>query len=121
MAEKKFAGVNGTVISNEVSADYDSAAQFDKLRVGSLGVYFRDGFKLRYIPYDFIDRAFIRIQEVNGKMCCGKAVFQYFRIVFMHGVKEYADVLSEDEKAMDDALAKIHEMAPAIPIGLEEK
>ena len=45
MAEKKFAGVNGTVETPEVNADFESARVFDKLRVGELGVFFRDGLK----------------------------------------------------------------------------
>ena len=107
MAEKRFAGINGTLESAELSADFDSAAVFEKLRVGEKGVYFRDGLRTRYIPYDYIDRAFIRVQETRSRMCCGQANFNYFRIVFVHGGKEFADYLSEKEKEMDDALAAI--------------
>ena len=121
MGEKKFTGVNGSVESPALSADYETARRFDKLRVGKLGVYFRDGLKLRFIRYDFIDRAFIRIHEVNGKMCCGNTVFQYFRLVLVHGGREYADVISEDENAMDEALALIHENAPSVAIGFENR
>ena len=47
MAEKKFAGLNGPLESPELSADYDSAAVFERLRVGEKGVYFRDGLRTR--------------------------------------------------------------------------
>ncbi len=115
MAEKRFSGMNGPVESAEVAEDYEGAAVFDKLRVGDLGVYFRDGFKTRFLPFDYIHRAFIRVQEVNGKLCCGKAVFSYFRMVFVHDGKEVIDVISENEKAMDDALARIAEKG--VPTG----
>lgn len=121
MGGKKFSGVNGSVESPALSADYEEARRFDKLRVGKLGVYFRDGLRLRFIHYDFIDRAFIRIHEVSGKMCCGSTVFQYFRLVLIHGGREYADVISEDESAMDEALALIHENAPSVAIGFENR
>ena len=120
MAEKKFAGVNGVVVSQDVSADYEGAKAFDKVRVGDLGVYFRDGLKTRYIPYDYLERVFIRIQEVRGKMCCGQTIFAYYRLVFVHEGKEYADVISESEKAMDEALALIAQKAPDLAIGFEE-
>ena len=107
MAEKKFAGVNGTVESSEHDTDYTNAKVFDKLRVGELGVYFRDGFKTKFIPYDYIDRAFIRVQETQGRMCCGRANWYYYRMVFVHGGKEFADYMSEKEKEMDDAVAAI--------------
>ncbi len=107
MAEKKFAGVNGAVDSPEVNADFEAAKVFDKIRVGGLGVYFRDGFRMKFIPYEYMDRAFIRVQETRGRMCCGQANFYYYRIVFVHDGKEIADCISEQEKEMDDALAEI--------------
>ena len=107
MAERRFAGVNGTVDAPEFSADFEKAQIFDKLRVGELGVYFRDGLKTRFIPYDYMDRAFIRVQETRGRMCCGQANWYYYRIVFIHEGKEFADYMSEKEKEMDDALAEI--------------
>lgn len=118
MAEKKFAGVDGIISSPELSADYEKAGVFDKVRVGDLGVYFRDGLKVRHIPYSYLDRVFIRIQEVRGKMCCGQTIFAYYRLVFVKNGKEYADVMSESEKAMDDALALIASKAPQLAIGL---
>ena len=117
MAEKKFAGVKGVAVPSEAGADYESAQVFDKVRVGKLGVYFREGFKTRFIPYAYMDRAFIRIQEVNGRMCCGQTTFAYYRLVFVHGGKEFADVISEQEEAMDAALSRIGEMAPNVAIG----
>ena len=121
MAEKKFAGINGAVIDEAVTADYEQAPQFDKVKVGKLGVYYRDGFKTRYMAYDLIERVFIRIQEVNGKLCCGNTVLQYFRLVFAKDGKEFADVISENEKALDEALALIAVNAPNVKIGVEKK
>ena len=107
MAEKRFAGVDGPVETAEVTADFESAQTFERLRVGDLGVYFRDGLKVRFIPYSFLDRAFIRIQETRSRMCCGQANFNYFRVVFVHDGKEFADYMSEKEQLMDQALAAI--------------
>ena len=121
MAEKKFAGPVAGLDTSALAADYAAAERFEKLAVGALAVYYRDGFRIKAVPYVKMERAFIRVQEVNGKLCCGKATFAYFRMVFLVNGKEIADYMSEDEKAMDDALAKIHEMAPAVPVGVPEK
>ena len=110
MAEKRF-------ISGKDTPDYESARQFDKLRVGAEGVYYREGLRTRFIPYGDMDRVFIRIQEVNGRMCCGRATFAYYRLVFCKDGAEFADVLSENEKAMDEALACIAANAPQLAIG----
>ena len=117
MAIKKFSGLNGPVETAEVTADYDSAEVFDKVRVGRLGVYFRDGFKTRFLAYTGLERVFIRVQQVNGRMCCGSATFEYFRLVFVANGKEITDVISEKEKEMDAALTRIGELAPDLAIG----
>ena len=80
-------------------------------------MYYRDGFRIKYVPYSALERAFIRIQEVNGRMCCGRAVFAYYRLVLVVGGKEWGDIMSEDEKAMDEALAEIAQRSPATAIG----
>ncbi len=121
MAERKFAGLGGSVDSAEVRQDYESAKVFDKVRVGRLGVYFRDGFKIRFLDYPSLERVFIRVQAVNGRMCCATASFEYYRLVFVSGGREIADVMSEKEAAMDEALACIREMAPALAIGFVGK
>ncbi len=122
MAEKKFAGIKGPVISPELSADYESARTFDKVKVGNLGVYYRDGFRIRFMDYSLLERVFIRIQEVNGRMCCGNTIFAYYRLVFVADGREIGDAISENERAMDEALALIKELAPtSVAIGVAEK
>ena len=117
MSEKKFHSPAGAVTDGAVQADFDSATKFDKAFVGALGVYYRDGFKTKYVPYPALERAFIRIQEVNGRFCCGKAVFAYYRLVLVVDGKEWGDIMSEDEKAMDDALAAIAARSSTTAIG----
>ena len=118
MAENKFAGLSGPVESDAVCADFDAAQKFDKLRVGRLGVYYKEGFKTRYLAYEGMERAFIRVQEVRGRMCCGQAFWAYFRMVFVCGGKEYDEVLSENEQLMRDALAAVEKNAPGVKIGV---
>ena len=119
MADRKFSSFKGAVVPPGAAADYEAAQVFDKVRVGALGVYYRDGFHIRCVPYSFIDRVFIRIQEVRGRMCCGQTTFAYFRLVFVKDGKELGDAISENEQAMDLALARIHECAPALAIGVQ--
>ena len=118
MAEKKLTTPQGGVTDAAAVADMESAQRFDRVLVGTLGVYFRDGFKTKYVPYSLLEHAFIRVQEVNGRMCCGKAVFHYFRLILVCGGREWGNIISEDEKAMDDALALIAKRSPATRIGV---
>lgn len=117
----KFSTLKGRTDSPEVNSDYESAAQFGKVRVGNLGVYYPGALRTQFMAYEDFDRAFIRIHEVNGKLCCGSTVFQYFRLVFVKDGKEISDYVCEDEKAMDGVLADIAGKAPSINIGFETK
>ena len=117
MNTKVFTGINGKVDSVEVNSDYGNSTRFDKVQVGKLGVYFRDGFRIRFMDYSLLERVFIRVQEVNLKTCCGGSTSEYYRLVFVSGGREIGNALSENEKAMNEALALIHENAPQLAIG----
>lgn len=94
----------------------------DKVRVDSEGVHIKTGFKYKCYPFDRISRAFIRIHEVDGKLCCGSTVFQYFRLVLVdENGKEFADAVSENEKEFDEVLEEIRAVAPQIAIGVEKE
>ena len=121
MAEKKFSGPIEGLDPAALAADYENGELFEKLRLGRLAVYYREGFRVKAIPYEKMERAFIRVQQVRGRMCCGETAFVYFRMVFLVGGRELAEYLSEDEKAMDAALARLHELAPQVPVGVEKK
>jgi hypothetical protein len=118
MAEKRFAGPVEGLDQAALAADYTGAERFDTLRVGSLAVYYRSGLRVKAVPYARMQRAFIRVQQVRGRMCCGQAFFDYFRMVFLVDGKELCDNVSEDEAAMDAALARLHELAPEVPVGI---
>ena len=113
----KFSTPEGRQETPELNADYESAERFERTRVGTLGVYFPSGFGTKFIPYSYLDRAFIRVHEVDGKLCCGKATFYYYRLVFVHDGKEFADVISENEQLTDASLASIAKAAPSVQIG----
>lgn len=114
----KFILPDGKKDNAEINADYEAAERFERIRVGGLGVFYPEAFRTRFIPYEAMDQVFIRIHEVNGKLCCGSTVFQYFRLVFVKNGKEFADYINEDEDAMRDALKAIEKKAPKVKIGL---
>ena len=121
MAAKVFTGISGKTDSAEINSDYENSTKFGKVQVGKLGVYFRDGFKIRFMDYALLERVFIRVQEVNLKTCCGGSTTEYYRLVFVSDGREICNAISENGKAMEEALALIHENAPQIAIGYTGK
>lgn len=121
MAVKKFSGISSVTTEENVLSDYEQAQKFDSVSVGNLGAYFREGFSMKYMEYSLLERVFLRIQEINLRTCCSVSKGAYFKLVFVSGGREVATALSEDESAMKAALAAIHEKAPNLAIGKEEK
>ena len=113
----KFSGTKGKFESAELTRDYKTAEVFEKTHIGDLGVFFPIGFSMKFLSYDELDQAFVRIHEVNGKLCCGKATFYYYRLVLVANGREYTDIMSENEELVDKALATIARKAPTVKIG----
>lgn len=121
MADKKIYGPQGKIESAEINQDFKDAKDFAKLKIGRLGVYYKENLRLKFLPFDFIERAFIRIHEAKAVTCCSCTSYNYYSLEFVHDGREYKNVLSESESLMDEALAYIHELAPAVAIGYEKK
>lgn len=47
----------------------------NKIRFTDQSIEYKRGFKWKALPYSEILQAYMRIEEVNGKLCCGTANF----------------------------------------------
>lgn len=121
MADKKLYGPQGRIEAAEVYQDFKGAKDFSKFKIGKMGVYYKENLKLKFLPFDHIERAFIRIHEANAVTCCSCTSYNYYSLEFVHDGKEFKNILSESESLVDEALAYIHELAPAVAIGYEPK
>lgn len=66
--------------------------------------------------FDSITNAFLRIEEIEAKVCCGRANFDRSYLVLMVGGKEV--VLEMETKAqVKHILEKLSEKNPSITIG----
>lgn len=46
-----------------------------KIRLDEQFISYKKGFKWHTLPYEDISNAYLRIEEVNGRICCGVASF----------------------------------------------
>lgn len=108
-------GVDKKVITDEAHADdFKAAPAIGRVRFGKLCFYYRDlGWKY-YVPYDYIERAFIRISETQPD---DSPPIYYYRLILVHGDKEFANLIFNKEKEADDALAKLQDCAPNMAVG----
>ena len=111
----KFKGVDKKRISDEAHVeDYKSALEIGRVRLGKLCMYYRDLGVKYYVPYDYIERCFCRISECQPD---DSPAYYYYRLILVHGEKEFANLIFNEEADVDKLLELIKEINPATAIG----
>lgn len=111
----RFKGVDKKYISDpEHIADYEAARTIGRVRLGKLCLYYTDLGKKYYVPYDYIERAFCRISECQPD---DSPAYYYYRLILVHGDKEFANLIFNEEADVDKLLELIKEINPSTAIG----
>lgn len=111
----KFRGVDKQVISDEAHVnDYQAAEAIGRVRLGELCLYYRDLGRKYYVPYEYIDRAFTRISECQPD---DSPAYYYYRLILVHGEKEFANLIFNEEKDVDRIHSRLQEIRPEIQYG----
>ena len=89
-------GVDKKVITDEAHADdFKAAPAIGRVRFGQLSFYYRDLGRKYYVPYDYIERAFIRISETQPD---DSPPIYYYRLILVHSDKEFANLIFNKER-----------------------
>lgn len=107
----------GPMISDHAEAEqygHQGLKKLPRVRLGRLALYYRDLGKDYFVPYDYIDRSFIRISECQPD---DSPAYYYYRIILVHGDKEFANLIINEEKIADRVLERLKEIRPQIAIG----
>ena len=62
----------------ELEQDLNNAKPLGKVRLGELGMFFSRFAGGSFMPYSQAEHAYLRQEEVNAKLCCGRANFDQF-------------------------------------------
>ena len=111
----------GPMISDHADAEqygHQGLRKLPRVRLGKLALYYRDLGKDYYVPYDYIDRSFVRISECQPD---DSPAYYYYRVILMHGDKEFANLIINEEPVADRVLERLHEIRPEIAIGYVPK
>ena len=112
----KFKGPDKSVLRDEEHiADYQASPEIGKrLRLGKLCLYYRDLGVKYYVPYEYIERAFIRISECHPD---DSPAYFYYRLILVHGEKEFANLIFNEEEDADLVLERLKDIRPEIKFG----
>ena len=111
----RLRGLDKKYISDDAHVeDYKNAPAIGRVRFGELCFYYRDLGVKYYVPYESIERAFIRISETQPD---DSPPIYYYRLILVRGEKEFANLIFNKEEEADESLAKLSERAPDMAVG----
>ena len=111
----KFRGVNREKLDDEAHVqDYQNAEEYGRVRLGKLGLYYRDLGRKYFVAYEYIDRRFTRVSIVEPD---DSPAYFYYRLILVHGEKEFANLIFEKEEVVDQIHARLQEIRPEIKSG----
>lgn len=111
----KFRGVDKKYIDDEQHvADYKAAEVIGRVSLGKLCMYYRDLGKKYYVPYEYIDRTFTRINECAPD---DGSIIHYYRLILVHDGQEFANLIFDEEKDVDYIHTRLKEIRPEIEYG----
>lgn len=114
----KFKCPDKSVISDEAYIeDYNSAEEIGRVRLGKLCFYYRDLGKKYAVPYEYIERSFCRISECHPD---DSPAYYYYRLILVHGDKEFANLIFEKGDAegdVDRIIEKLRVLNPEMKVG----
>ena len=111
----KFKGVDKRRISDQEHIDdYNAAEPIGRVRLGKLCMYYRDLGVKYYVPYDYIDRTFTRINECQPD---DSPAYYYYRLILVHDGKEFANLIFNKEEDVDRIHAELQKINPNIAYG----
>lgn len=87
-----------------------------KVNITENGIEAKGLFSQKLIPFDGISNAFLRVEEIEAKVCCGRANFDRIYLVLINHGKE--EILEMETKAQVKHILEIlEEKVPNIIIG----
>ena len=111
----KFKGVDKKYVSDDAHIDdYNSAEVIGRARIGKLCMYYRDLGVKYYVPYDYIEQAYGKISETQPD---DSPAYYYYRLILVHGEKEFANLIFNEQEQVVALLDKLEKLNPNIRRG----
>ncbi len=111
----RFRDVNKRIVEDAAFIDdWTAAEEIGRVRLGKLCLFYRDLGRKYCVPYEYIDRRFTRVSTVQPD---DSPAYFYYRLILMHGEKEFANLIFEKEEEVDRIHARLAEIRPEIAFG----
>lgn len=91
-----------------------------KIRFADQEIEYKKGFKWLALPYSDIVQAYMRIEEVNGRLCCGTANFDMHFLMLKTQSGELIKIEVSSRELARQMLEELHTINERIEIGYKK-
>ena len=110
-----------TVDPAVLEKDYKEAQSVDIIHLGKVCLYYPGMLKVRYLPYEKIQWAYLRAEENRMSMCCGKTFVDiWYMLLYVDG-KQMAKIEFQGKETAKKAQTFLAENYGHILIGYTEE
>ena len=111
----RFKGPDKRFIHDQAHIDdYNGSDAIGRVRLGKLCMYYKDLGVKYYCPYEYIDRAYAKIEEVQPD---DSPAYYYYRLILVHGEKEFANLIFNEEAQPRQIMEKLKIFNPSVEFG----
>lgn len=91
-----------------------------KIKFGERELTYKRGFKWYTLPYEEIAHAYLRIEEVKGRLCCGVANFDMHFLMLKTNAGELFKLEATSQEIVKQMLDELKEKNPNVSIGFKK-
>lgn len=91
-----------------------------KIRLNDQEISYKKGFKWSSVPYGEIVQAYLRIEEVNGRLCCGVANFDMYFLMIRTRSGDSIKIEASSREIVKSVLEELKKRNPLIEIGYKK-
>ncbi len=110
----KFSPLKTQLEQNLLEQDYGQASEKGKVTLGETCIYVKKVTKQLYLPYSDIVWVFRRVEQVNGRLCCGNTTYEIQHLIMVSKDREQFDVLFESKELVEKAIDFIKKQNPEV-------
>ena len=118
----KYCALTSTEENTEaLRAEYKTAQEIGRIRLGGRHFYFRSARRVFYIPYTEIHRYFRRVMLVPAKLCCGRGDLAVEHLVVCDADRELAQIELPGSHAAKVLMERLRDLAPGALVGMPSR
>lgn len=82
-----------------LDTEFADAAPYGKVKLGKTVIFWKVTLRWFYLPLNLVQRAYRRVEEVNAKMCCGRANFDIQKLMLVLDEETTLELLISEGQA----------------------